>query len=222
LEKNGFVLKPQPKRRKLEALKDGETTAFELREGYKRIPLDPEEVRRQRAIHSWARDHEYKGSGRLILKMYGENSWTHKEWQDDKNPLEAQLPEILAEFVRYPDAIKAERAGKAREVEEQARLARIAEQTHQRIEAEKKEFERFVNEAQRIAALHQASQYLALVEGRLSVQGLDRSGPPAAWLINMRRLIDHADPLPARLEAVKTMAIKSRPQPSHHYFLDDE
>jgi hypothetical protein len=56
LEKYGFVLKANPEKRRLEVLKDKEVAAFELREGYKRIPLDATEVARKRAVQSWASD----------------------------------------------------------------------------------------------------------------------------------------------------------------------
>jgi len=222
LEKYGFALRVNQEKRRLEALKDKEVAAFELREGYKRIPLDAAEVARRRAVHSWSPDYEWKGSGKFIFRMFGENGWSHREWQDGKKSLEEQLPEVVAEFVGFPDAVKADRAARAKAAEEQARLERIAAQTRQRVEAEQREFQRFLNEAQRASLLRQASAYLTLLEEKLAGEKLDPSGPAVAWLSNMHRLFARSDPLHARLEAIKTLAMKEPLQPSYSYYSDHE
>lgn len=221
LQDQGFRLAPNAEKHTLEAVKAGEGMSFQLREGYKRTALEPDEIARRRKEQTLyrERDYEWKGSGKLIFQLTHRDRWPSREWQDGKKTLEEQLPEIIDAFVEMPEQVKAARAEKARAEREAARLRHVEFLHQMRYDAEEKDLKAVLVEAQRAETLRQGMQYLVVIEQRLRAEGMDPSGPTAAWVMNMRHMLAELDPVPARLNALRGL-LKSEPLP-YGYTYDD-
>ncbi len=62
-----FKLALNSEKKTLEAIKDGEAISFALREGYKRLLFDADEIGRRKAANIWPQDYEWRGSSRFIF-----------------------------------------------------------------------------------------------------------------------------------------------------------
>jgi hypothetical protein len=134
---------------------------------------------------------KYVPSGVLSFRIEGKH---FKEWQDDKEPIENKLAVILAKLETEARRIKAERLYHNEQHREWEEKVRLEKERTDRIEKEKSDFKKLIDQARRLQLSAFLREYIDVVEKNARDNGT-MNDELQNWLSWARGKADWYDPL---------------------------
>ena len=148
----------------VEARLKGETFTIAFSQGYRRVPVDADELAGKGKAESWTRDYEYRASEKLTFSILGTEYGARKSWQGTQEKLQGQAKEIVQtafQLVPMQTELRKQREA-ATLVAQRAAEVRAAEQ--RRVAAKAEQLKQAFLMAEMDARVRQLEEFLARLD----------------------------------------------------------